>query len=83
MQKHIQQTTGRASTRQRPAWMIDQVLEKIAQKSQAYKKFLTTRESKDYKIYTREKNQANWTCNKALKTLTKPLPITTTEPGNV
>lgn len=51
----------------KPLWLDDKALAKVKKKREAYKRFIETREGKDYLAYTKARNQAKGACRKAVK----------------
>ena len=48
----------------RPLWMNKKALAKVKNKSEAYKRYLGTREGTDFLKYAQACNQARWECRK-------------------
>jgi hypothetical protein len=67
MDKHIPKVTVRAAKPGQPLWMNRNALTKVKKKTQAFKRYLQTREGVDYLQYARARNQARWECRKAEK----------------
>ncbi len=53
--------------RRKPLWMNKNALQKLKKKQEAYKRYLTTREGKDYLDYCKARNQAKSRCRKAVR----------------
>ncbi len=51
----------------RPLWINSTALEKVKKKTEAYKRYISTREGEDYLKYARARNQARWESRKAKK----------------
>jgi len=67
MNKHIPKTSGRAAPKKRPLWMNEKALTKVRKKTEAYKRYMGTREGKDFDLYARARNQAKWACRCAVR----------------
>ena len=57
----------------KPLWFNEKALQKIKKKSETYKKYLDTKEGKDYITYTRARNQAKKACREAVKDYEKQI----------
>ncbi len=51
----------------KPPWMIEAVLSKLKEKQIAFKKYMATKDSDDYRSYARTRNQAKWLCRKSAR----------------
>lgn len=49
----------------RALWMNEEALAKVRKKSAAYKRYLETKEGKDYREYAKARNQARWASRRA------------------
>jgi hypothetical protein len=49
----------------RTLWMNEKAMAKVKKKSEAYKRYLETKEGEDYNRYARARNQARWACRKS------------------
>ena len=49
----------------KPLYVNGEVLKKVKKKSEAFKRYLETREGKDYTLYARARNQARWASRKS------------------
>eukprot|EP00112_Aurelia_sp_Birch-Aquarium-sp1_P013836 Seg2955.3 transcript_id=Seg2955.3/GoldUCD/mRNA.D3Y31 product="putative RNA-directed DNA polymerase from transposon X-element" protein_id=Seg2955.3/GoldUCD/D3Y31 len=56
--KHVPISKGKSGGQRKPLWMNSKCLTKIRQKHQAYKRYLNTKEGRDYMEYTKVRNQA-------------------------
>lgn len=72
MDKHIPKTKS-GNKPKKPAWMNEKVLAKIKQKHSAFKRYMNTREGKDYQIYAKARNQAKWECRKAVRDMERKI----------
>jgi hypothetical protein len=53
----------------KPLWISPKTLSKVKKKTEAYKRYLNTREGADYIEYCKSRNQARWECRKAKRSL--------------
>ena len=63
MNKHIPKTEANDTKKLKPCWMNNKVLRKIKKKYHAYKRYLVTKQGREYEKYIRERNK----CTKAIK----------------
>ena len=63
MNKHIPKMEAKDSKKIKPCWMNNKVLRKIKKKYHAYKRYLVTKQGKEYEKYIRQRNE----CTKAIK----------------
>ena len=63
MNKHIPKTEVKDKESSKPFWMNNKILRKIKKKYHAYKRFLVTKQGKDFKKYIRKRNE----CSKEIK----------------
>ena len=68
--KHVPKQSN-STKKRRPLWMNDKALKKVKQKLAAFKRYMNTREGKDYLEYTKARNQAKWACKTAVKEFEK------------
>ena len=57
----------------KPLWMKESALKKVKKKAHAYKRYLETREGKDYQAYAQARNQARWETRKLRRELEKSI----------
>ena len=57
----------------RPLWMNSDALKKVKKKTESYKRYVETREGKEYLEYAKARNQARWECRKAKRDFEKQL----------
>ena len=65
--------------RRKPLRMNEEALSKIRKKRKAYKRYLETREGKDYSSYAKARNHVKWICKRARKDFEKQI---AKEPNN-
>eukprot|EP00745_Piridium_sociabile_P035972 TRINITY_DN63634_c0_g1_i2.p1 TRINITY_DN63634_c0_g1~~TRINITY_DN63634_c0_g1_i2.p1 ORF type:complete len:797 (-),score=144.14 TRINITY_DN63634_c0_g1_i2:185-2575(-) len=53
--------------RKRPGWMSDEVLAKVKEKQKTFKRYMNSKDGRDYRAYARARNQAKWVCRKAVR----------------
>ena len=63
MNKHIPKTEVKDKESSKPFWMNNKILRKIKKKYHAYKRFLVTKQGKDFEQYIRKRNE----CSKEIK----------------
>ena len=68
--KFIPKKTERKGIR-KPIWMNEKVIAKIRKKKEAFRRYLDTKEGKDYTAYTKARNQAKWETRKAHQSFKK------------
>jgi hypothetical protein len=57
---------GTGQAKKKAPWIQDSVAAKIKRKKQAYSKYMTTCDGKDYLLYTKARNQAKKACRNAV-----------------
>ena len=67
MNKHIPKTEINDRKKNKPCWMNQKVLRKIKKKYHAYKRYLVTKQGKDYENYIRQRNKCTKEIKKAKK----------------
>jgi hypothetical protein len=55
-----------ASAKRKPLWMTDAALTKVKKKYHSYKRYISTKDGKDYDLYARARNQSKWMCKKVM-----------------
>ncbi len=73
IRKFIPHKTANYGKPGRPLWMNALALEKVRKKTEAYKRYLNTREGRDFQQYARARNQARWESRKAKRSFEKQL----------
>jgi len=73
MKHHIPKRRQKGREKLKPLWMTQKVLIKLKKKQTAFKRYLMTREGKDYQQYARTRNQTKWICQSAVKDFEKNL----------
>eukprot|EP00794_Sanderia_malayensis_P011225 gene11225-12404_t len=73
MDAAIPKTSPRVSKQKRPLWINSAALVKVKKKSSAYKRYMETKEGKDYCEYAKAWNQAKWACRSARKGFEKKI----------
>ena len=63
MNKHIPKTDVNNTKKLKPCWMNNKVFRKIKKKYHAYKRYLVTKQGREYEAYIRKRND----CTKAIK----------------
>eukprot|EP00794_Sanderia_malayensis_P001826 gene1826-2050_t len=71
MDATIPKTSPRVSIQKRPLWINSAALVKVKKKLSAYKRYMETKEGKDYCEYAKAQNQAKWACRSAGKEFEK------------
>ena len=66
-EKFIPKVNGGRNSRKKPLWLNDKALNKVKKKQAAYKRYMDTREGKDYLSYVTARNQAKSACRQAIK----------------
>ena len=72
MKKHLPTRKVQGSKR-KTLWMNSNPLLKVRKKNAAYKRYLSTREGKDYDAYAKARNQAKWEIRKAKREYEKKI----------
>ena len=67
MEKHIPKTKVKETKRQKPCWMNPKVFRKIKKKYYAYKRYLVTKQGKEYEQYIKKRNECTREIKKAKK----------------
>ena len=67
MNKHIPKTEIKDEKRTKPCWMNNKVFRRIKKKYHAYKRYLVTKQGKEYEKYIRERNKCAKEIKKAKK----------------
>jgi hypothetical protein len=83
-QRYIPRRPVRANpnSRKKPLWMNTAAIKKIKKKHAAWKRYLNTREGRDYTEYCRARNQAKWATRKAMRDFEKGIAKNAkTDPG--
>ncbi|RUS84500.1 hypothetical protein EGW08_007739 [Elysia chlorotica] len=57
----------------KPVWMNEKALAKVKKKHATFKRYMETREGKDYAEYAKARNQAKWECRKAIRDLERKI----------
>ncbi len=73
MDTFIPKTSSKTSRLGRPLWMTTKALQKVKKKNQSYKRYLETREGRDYLEYAKARNQAKGACRSAVKDFEKKI----------
>ena len=60
-----------SNKKRKPLWMNEKVLTKLKKKSEAFKRYMETREGEEYQKYARARNQAKWACREAVREFEK------------
>ena len=66
-ERYIPKIKGGKKDRRKPLWLNDKALTKVKKKREAYKRYMETREGKDYLLYVKARNQAKAECRKSVK----------------
>ena len=61
----------RTTSKKKPLWMNERAITKVKKKSEAYKRYIETREGQDYMTYCKARNQARRATRQALKAFEK------------
>jgi len=73
MTKCIPRKSSKPCKTNKALWMNEEALAKVKKKSAAYKRYLETKEGKEYIEYARARNQARWACRKMKKEFEKKI----------
>ncbi|XP_064638277.1 uncharacterized protein LOC135494302 [Lineus longissimus] len=65
--KYVPLRRHNPTARRKPLWLNPKALAKVKKKREAYKRYLETKEGKDYDMYARLRNQVKWEVRKAKK----------------
>ena len=65
--RYIPKVKGGKHVRRKPLWLNDKALTKVKKKREAYKRYMQTREGKDYLLYVKARNQVKSECRKSVK----------------
>ena len=63
MNKYIPKSKIKDKQKSKPVWMNNKILRKIKKKYHAYKRYLVTKQGKEYEMYIKRRNE----CSKAIK----------------
>ena len=69
----IPKTRRRPRGKFKPLWMNGEALAKVKTKRDTWKRYKTTRDERDYKVYTRARSQARWATRHAVKQFEKSI----------
>ena len=72
IQKHIP-AVKISSKKRKPLWMNQSALTKVKKKQQAFQRYLSTKEGKDYLEYVKFRNQAKAACRHSVKAFERQL----------
>lgn len=61
------------SDRRKPLWLDDKALSKVRKKHESFRRYMETREGKDYQEYAKARNQAKAACRKSVKEYEKQI----------
>ena len=67
MEKFIPQTKQKSEFKTKPCWMNNKIFRKIKKKYHAYKRYLVSKEGKDYEKYIKRRNECTREIRKAKK----------------
>jgi exonuclease III len=59
--------------KKKPLWLNEKTMAKVKKKSEAYKRYMETREGKEYLQYAKARNQAKKACKQAVKDFEKEI----------
>ncbi|XP_077989646.1 uncharacterized protein LOC144443981 [Glandiceps talaboti] len=55
------------SSHNKPVWFNGTARDKVKEKHRAFKKYITTRDGEDYRVFAKARNQAKWACRQAVR----------------
>jgi hypothetical protein len=72
-QKFIPRITvkGIDAKKKQPLWMNEKALAKVRRKHAAWRRYMDTREGRDYKVFCKARNQAKWATRQAIRQFEK------------
>ena len=59
-------SSGTNKTKHKPLWINEKALKKVKKKYESFRRYMQTREGKDYLEYAKARNQAKSECRKAM-----------------
>ena len=73
MEDFIPKTKPGSRKKRKPLWMDEKVFAKVRKKHAAYRRYMDTKEGREYQEYARARNQAKWECRKAVRDLERKI----------
>lgn len=67
MDKYIPKTKPGPTKKKKQLWLNEKVFKKVRLKHAAFRRYMETKEGKDYAVYAKARNQAKWECKKAVR----------------